>query len=101
MRSCAIGRGSLTLPSGRVAEFDISLATDDHADHSESPSVFSAADPVAPWLRESEQEAYLAVSRAMLETYNGGWSDEPPSPRRSSRAESSSSPSMYEATARA
>jgi hypothetical protein len=71
-------RGSLALPSGRVAHLDISPATDDHADQPDLPEVFAAAYPVAAWLRESEAEVYAAVSRAMLELYNGTWSEEPP-----------------------
>src|SRR5262249_61624849 len=61
-----------------VAQFDISPATDDHADHPDSPDVFAAAYPVASWLRDSEAEVYAAVSRAMVGLYNGIWSEEPP-----------------------
>jgi hypothetical protein len=71
-------RGSLALPSGRVAQLDISPATDEHADHPDSPEVFVAAYPVVAWLQESEAEAYGVVSRAMLNLYNGTWSEEPP-----------------------
>ncbi len=41
--------------------------------------MFTAAYPVAAWLRETENPAiYLAVSRKMVELYNGTWSEEPP-----------------------
>jgi hypothetical protein len=71
-------RGSLALPSGRVAQLDISPATDEHADQPDSPGVFAAAYPVVAWLQEAEAEAYGIVSRAMLNLYNGTWSEEPP-----------------------
>src|SRR5688572_6726733 len=71
-------RGSITLPSGRVAHLDIDPATDDHADRPESPEVFAAAYPVGEWLRSSEAEVYAVVSEAMLEIYNDNWSEEPP-----------------------
>jgi hypothetical protein len=71
-------RGSLALPSGRTAQLDISPATDEHAEHPDSPEVFAAAYPIVAWLRESEAEAYGVVSRAMLKLYNDTWSEEPP-----------------------
>jgi len=71
-------RGSVTLPSGRVAQFNISPATDGHANHPDSPDVFAAAYSVASWLQDSEGEVYAAVSRAMVGLYNGTWSLEPP-----------------------
>jgi len=71
-------RGSVALPSGRVAQFDISPATDDHAEHPDAPDVFAAAYPVASWLRDREAEVYAAVSMAMVELYNGTWREEPP-----------------------
>jgi hypothetical protein len=71
-------RGSLTLPSGRVAQLDISPATHEHAEQPSSPEVFTSAYPVAEWLRKAEAEVYAAVSEAMVELYNGTWSEEPP-----------------------
>ncbi len=71
-------RGTLALPSGRTATLVITPATDEHVEHPDSPDVLQAAYPVAAWLRESEAEAYGAVSRAMLELYNRTWSEEPP-----------------------
>jgi hypothetical protein len=70
--------GSVALPSGRVAQLRIWMATADHAERPDSPEVFAAAYPVVAWLRESEEDAYGVVSRAMLELYNGTWSEEPP-----------------------
>jgi hypothetical protein len=71
-------RGALTLPSGRTAQLDITPATDEHADQPDAPGVFAATYPIVAWLRESEAEAYDAVSRAMLNLYNGTWSEEAP-----------------------
>lgn len=71
-------RGSLTLPSGRVADLDIAPATGDHAERPDAPEVFMVAYQVAEWLREAEPEVYAAVSAAMLPLYNGTWSEEPP-----------------------
>jgi hypothetical protein len=61
-----------------VSELSISPATDEHAEQPDVPKVFAAAYPVVAWLRESESEVYSAVSGAMLDLYNGTWSEEPP-----------------------
>jgi hypothetical protein len=71
-------RGSLVLPSGRMCQFDIWPATEDHSEHPDSPEVFAPADAIGAWVRESESEVYLVVSKAMLALYNGTWSEEPP-----------------------
>src|SRR5437660_793943 len=68
--------GSLALPSGRVTQFNISPTSDGHAEHPDAPEVFAAAYRIAAWLRQSEREAYSAVSRAMLPLYNTTWSEE-------------------------
>jgi hypothetical protein len=70
--------GSIALPSGRTAQFNISPATDEHSDHPDSPEVFAAAYPIAAWLKDSEADVYAAVSQAMLGLYNGTWSEESP-----------------------
>jgi hypothetical protein len=71
-------RGSLTLPSGRTAQLDISPATNEHAERPDATAVFAAAYPVVAWLRRSEAEAYGTVSSAMLKLYNETWSEEQP-----------------------
>jgi hypothetical protein len=70
--------GSLALPSGRVAQLIVSPATNDHAERPDAPELFTAVYPLAGWLQESEAEVYAAVSQAMIELYNGTWSEEPP-----------------------
>lgn len=71
-------RGSLVLPSGRVAILDIPPATDDHADQPDSPEVFVAAYSIVVWLQESESDVFRTISKSMLDLYNGTWSEEPP-----------------------
>ena len=66
------------LLSGRVVQFYIVPATNNHTEQHSAPRVFTAAYPVAAWLRETESAIYLAVSRKMVELYNGTWSEEPP-----------------------
>jgi hypothetical protein len=55
-------RGSLALPSGRVAHLDISPATDAHLERYDAPEVLAAAYPVAAWLRKSEAEVYTDLT---------------------------------------
>ena len=71
-------RGSLVLPSGRIARFGIAPATDEHAARLDAREVLAAARSVAAWLREAEAEVYAAVAAEMLPLYNGMWRDEPP-----------------------
>jgi hypothetical protein len=68
--------GSFSLLSRRVVQFNIVPATNNHIPG--TPGVFTAAYPVAAWLRETEAAIYLAVSRKMVDLYNGTWSEEPP-----------------------
>src|SRR5437763_8777780 len=68
-------QASLALPSGRVANLDVSPVPGEPID---APEVFAAAYPVMEWIRASEAEAFAAVARAMLDLYNTTWSEEPP-----------------------
>lgn len=71
-------RGRLQLPSGRYASFEITPSTDEHVERPDLADVFRNGYPVADYLRESEREAYLAVSQREVVLYNEYWSEEGP-----------------------
>jgi hypothetical protein len=71
-------RGEFTLPSGLLVTLSVTPATADHGERPDSPEVFAPARDVVAWLRESEEQARLVVSRKEVELYNGTWSEEAP-----------------------
>jgi hypothetical protein len=58
-------RGSLVLPSGRVADLDISPATDDHSDRPDTPEVFAAAYPVAEQKHKNHKNGTCRICKIL------------------------------------